>query len=385
VSRILWLGNPPWLPSGYGEQTALFVPRIRDLGHEVAVLCNWGLHGQVTNWNGIPCYPCDGLFGTRNLPTYVDALQVDQVLGLFDAWVVKPDMWPDELQIGLWAPVDHYPLPPKVNEVLANRRVTPIAMSRFGEQMMQAEGLEPLYVPHGVDTDVFRPMPEIRAQVRDGLGLPQDAFVVGMVAANTSAPHLPRKSFPQALLAFTEFARTHDDACLYMHTDFAPQGVGMDLNVVADLCRCPAGRIKYPDPASIELGIPREVVACTYQAFDVLLNPSMGEGFGLPILEAQACGVPVIVSDHSAMTELCGAGWLVDGDAWLDYTQQSWFINPSVGSIVDALDDAYEAQSDEQLRDRAVAFTAAYEADTVTETYWKPALARLLDRERVAA
>jgi hypothetical protein len=85
------------------------------------------------------------------------------------------------------------------------------------------------------------------------------------------------------------------------------------------------------------------------------------------------------------MTELCGAGWLVDGDAWLDYTQQSWFINPSVGSIVDALDDAYEAQSDERLRDRAVAFTAAYEADTVTETYWKPALARLLDRERVAA
>jgi D-inositol-3-phosphate glycosyltransferase len=325
------------------------------------------------------------MWGNRSLPVYADALRADQIIGLCDAWVLKPEKWPEGLRLALWVPIDHYPLPPAVLKVLADDRITPVAMSRFGEAQMTASGLDPVYVPHGVDTNVFRPQPELRDQVRDGLGLPRDAFVVGMVAANTSSPMIPRKAFPQAFLAFTRFARTHPDAWLYLHTDFNPEGAGMDLNVVADLCDCPAGRIRYPDPAGIQLGFPTEVVAMTYQAFDVCLQPSMGEGFGLSALESQACGVPVIASDHSAMPELCEAGWLVDGDPWLDYTQQSWFFNPRVDGIVDALEAAYAARSDQAMKDAAVEFATAYDADTVTDRYWRPALERLADPVAVAA
>ena len=45
---------------------------------------------------------------------------------------------------------------------------------------------------------------------------PKDAFVVGMVAANKGAPS--RKAFSQALLAFSRFAKAHDNAFLYLHT-----------------------------------------------------------------------------------------------------------------------------------------------------------------------
>lgn len=376
--RILWLGNPPWAPSGYGEQAALFLPRFQEQGHEVAVLCNWGMHGQASEWNGIPCYPCDGLWGQRNLPVYADRLRADLIVGLFDAWVVNPDVWPEGLKLGLWTPVDHDMVPPAVGKVLANERVTPVAMSRFGEQLMRDAGLEPLYVPHGVDTGVFRPMPEIRDEARDGLGLPRDAFVVGMVAANVST--MPcRKAFPEALQAFARFAETHEDAWLYMHTDFQPQGCGVNLNPVADWARCPQ-RIRYPDPASLQLGIPREVVACTYQAFDCLLHCSMGEGFGLAGLEANACGVPVITSDHSAMSELCGPGWLVGGQPFWDEHQKAGYIIPSIDGIVDALEDAY--RGDRRRSVDAVAFAAQYDADTVADEYWKPVLAVLSGRER---
>jgi glycosyltransferase involved in cell wall biosynthesis len=118
------------------------------------------------------------------------------------------------------------------------------------------------------------------------------------------------------------------------------------------------------------LGFPREAVALTYQAFDVLIHCSAGEGFGLAALEAQACGVPVITSNHSAMPELCGAGWLVDGDDKLDHAQAAYFYRPFVHSIVDALEQAYAERGNATLRDRAVEFAAGYDADLVASTYW---------------
>ena len=81
------------------------------------------------------------------------------------------------------------------------------------------------------------------------------------------------------------------------------------------------------------------------------------------------------------MTELTGAGWLVNGDPCWDRAQQSWFISPHVRSIVDALEAAYQARDDLELRARAVEFAAGYDADLVADAYWRPALERLAGGE----
>jgi glycosyltransferase involved in cell wall biosynthesis len=53
-------------------------------------------------------------------------------------------------------------------------------------------------------------------------------------------------------------------------------------------------------------GVPLEETVRFYQAADLFVYPSLNETFGLPILEAMACGCPVVTSDTSAMPETAG-------------------------------------------------------------------------------
>ena len=59
--------------------------------------------------------------------------------------------------------------------------------------------------------------------------------------------------------------------------------------------------------------VPQEELACLYRAATVFLYPSLAESFGMPIVEAMACGAPVITSSVTAMPEIAGqAALLVD-------------------------------------------------------------------------
>jgi glycosyltransferase involved in cell wall biosynthesis len=59
--------------------------------------------------------------------------------------------------------------------------------------------------------------------------------------------------------------------------------------------------------------VPDRDLAGLYSAATCLAYPSLAEGFGLPILEAMACGTPVLTSQCSAMAEVAGeAALLVD-------------------------------------------------------------------------
>jgi glycosyltransferase involved in cell wall biosynthesis len=107
-----------------------------------------------------------------------------------------------------------------------------------------------------------------------------------------------------------------------------------------------------------------------------MLATSYGEGFGIPTVEAQACGVPVIVSDFAASTELVGEGWTVSGQPLYDNSQGAFFTIPSVPLIVQALEEAYERGKGKS--DKAVEFAQQYDHDVVWDKHWKPALKKLL-------
>jgi len=254
----------------------------------------------------------------------------------------------------------------------------PIAMSRFGERQLNNADIECLYAPHGVDSKVFKPgIDQVNGlKPRDLFALDDSVFVVGMNAAN-KGNHKIRKGFPQAMAAFGIFARNHDDARLVMHTERLGMCEGVNLERLGEACGIPEGRVSFTDQYAYRVGLPAPMIAAMYNAFDVFLAPSMGEGFGIPVIEAQACGVPVIVSDFSAQPELVGSGWTVGGQPDWDEAQGAWMHLPSVGEIVDALEEAYEGKGDPQAaRDKAL----EYDHDLVYDKYWRPIVAELEQR-----
>ncbi len=381
--RILLHTAAPWAQTGYGQQCAQLAPRLRDAGHDVVISAVWGLNGASITWDGITVFPSDDTYGNRRLYDYAKMHNADLVISLFDVWPLKDPKLKD-LPLASWVPVDHKPCPPQVSDFFKQFGARPIAMSRFGEAELREAGLDPVYVPHAIETSVYTP--QDRKAARALLNIPEDKFLVGMVA-NNAGRHPARKAFPQAVFAFSQLREAHEDAMLYLHTEMSgtkPPHAGVNIYELCDRYGVPVDALACTSPVSMDLGLPPSAMANMYSAFDVLLNPSYGEGFGVPIIEAQACGTPVIVTDWTSMPELVGAGWAVGGEPWDDIDHRAFYLNPSVPEIVFALEDAYQKRDDASVRNRAREFALQYDADTVFAEHWLPALETLVRPREVA-
>lgn len=390
IVDVLWVSNAPWTSSGYGNQTALTVPRIAAAGHDVSLSCFYGLEGGMINWNGIRCFPTDETrFGTNMLGDYAHIAgrgdrQSVKVFTLMDVWVMLPHLEKlTGLEFVCWTPFHLDPLPPGIQHFLHGVQARAIGMSKWGQAQLQESGLDAMYAPHAIDTNVFRPRsPDERRQIRDALKVPADAFVVGMVGVNQGIPS--RKAFPEVFDAFAEFRRRHDDALLFLHTDMFGTQRGLQLLPLAEHTGIPRDAILHTDQTAYRMGLPVHEVAQVMGMFDVLAMPSYGEGFGIPLIESQASGVPVITTDWTAMTELCGSGWLVDGERIYDGTQGSFMKKPNVGEIVDALEEAYAVRGSEKVARKAREFAVGYDIEKVFAECWMPILAEVEKPREVA-
>ena len=177
------------------------------------------------------------------------------------------------------------------------------ATARDVETLLAVPRARITVTPLGVD-DTFRPLePSATAPVlaRHGVRAPFVLFV-GLAQ--------PRKNVEAMAIVFKRLAARDDGVQLVLAgEDGYPEGRLRAILHETDAL----DRVKL-------LGYtPAADLPALYSAASLLLFPSRDEGFGLPVLEAMACGCPVVASDRGALPEVVGEGGFTAGpDAYDD-------------------------------------------------------------------
>ena len=157
------------------------------------------------------------------------------------------------------------------------------------QSILNAGIVDSAVIPNGIDLDVFRPGDKIFA--RDVLSLPQDRFIIVF-----SASGLKRNAFKdyQCLRETLKIlgSSRQDVLCIAMGDSGDVEFIGESVEIRF---------IPFISDA--------EIVAQYYQAADVYVHPAKAETFGLVIVEAEACGLPVVASAVGGIPEL-----IVDGE-----------------------------------------------------------------------
>jgi glycosyltransferase involved in cell wall biosynthesis len=385
---VSWFSNGIKQPTGYGQQSWEVVTRMKRHGIDVATIVNYGregVNGYVdTPFGKVPEYARGtDVYSNDSAPvahahhTSKDITKPSLFMTLFDTWVLNNPEFDKIPKIASWTPLDHVSMPPAVKKWIEKPNVLPIAMAKFGVEQMAEVGIESTYIPHAIDTHIFKPTEMIEGQItRRFLNLKDDDFLIVVNAANKANRSIHRKAFDTLLMAFSVFRKKVPNAYLYIHTE--PTGVfgGFHLPRLAQACGLPMDAVLFPNPIDYRFGFEREHLAAIYTAADVVAQLSYGGGFELPIMEAQACGKRVISINWTAPKDLVSEdGYLVNGQLFWDEAQVAWFKIPYIGSVTQALENAYEeTKAKGSHSEVSRKFAKQFDAETVWQEKWLPFL-----------
>jgi len=338
--KILQLSNAWDIPSGYGVQSKGTLFEWNKY-YDVRQLAFYGNEGRMRNFqnptdlkhpNWLKVYPplAGDTHGDRTA-RFIFATspwKPDLFVTLYDIWMgayvdttdVAGEFEPIHPH---WIPivmVDHDPIPEStlIQAKVAFRVVTP---SIFGVKEFARNGVEAYYIPFGTDTETFKPVGN-KKKLKPWLGkrafafdtkkqttFEENCFIIFMNGANKD-PY--RKGFMRMFQAIRIFLDQNPEAekytRVYVHSWMKQSRDiphGAKTLKIQHLCK---GTSDYHNLCSV----PDTTLAKFYNAADVFMHLSEGGGFEIPILEALACGTPVIGSDFVGMNELvAGHGWSI--------------------------------------------------------------------------
>jgi len=168
-------------------------------------------------------------------------------------------------------------------------------------------------IPLGVDHALF--FQRDKEACRRRLGLPHDAKLI--LSVSTTLKH---KNLPVLLKAFQSVKKIQPTARLVRVG--APNPTTLELSTLAEQLGI-ADHITYMKPNNEELAI-------LYNASDVFVHTSTYEGFGAPLVEAMASGLPVVASNATSIPEVIG-----DGGITIDPFDVDGFASEALNILTD--------------------------------------------------
>lgn len=290
MKKLLWVSDNPLTAVSYGQITHEICSRI---GSEIEthVLAFYYFGRSIRSKN----YFIHSYENAKSLANILNNLKPDYLIWLGDPVIMK-----DILRVNLgdtkfipYYPCDGSHLVYGAKEILQKAHKL-ITMTNFSQKVSKKAGFDPTVVYHGVDNNVFKPLPAEKSL----FNIPEDKFVFFSFGVNTG-----RKMLFRTIRCFNEFAKDKDNVVLLMRTDPEKQ-----FNLIEFTnYRFPELFKKkkiYFSISDLLNPAPSEFIAKLYNASDVFISATGGEGFGVPYIEAMACKKPVIAPDFSSTHEL---------------------------------------------------------------------------------
>ena len=351
--KVLFCSEASYLNTGYSTMTHEILLRLHNTGkYDIAELATYGMAKDPRiydiPWTFFPNMPTPGntdeqqayeskssnQFGEWKFEETCLKFRPDVVIDFRDPWMCQFELYSPFRRFYqlLWMPtVDAYPQDAawlsdysRADAVLTYTNFGARTLTRQAGNSIKQVGV----ASPGIDTTTFFPAKD-KAAHKKSMGFSPDKMIIGTVIRNQK-----RKLYPDILDIFQKFLEKAPieiakKSYLYLHTAYPdvgwniPQllkefGVshrvlftylcrhcnyitgGQYCDVYVTCPRCKTNNLITPNP---QHGLSRQHLAQIYNLMDVYLQYSVSEGFGIPVLEAAACGVPVMVVNYSGMED----------------------------------------------------------------------------------
>ena len=323
MQKAIVITDDPNITTGNAKVCRYLCQGLEKLGYEIA---------HIVGWNGIGInkykWPITTIDGTKQnhpdtgikVQLLCNKIKPDVIVMHGDVWNFNymPHIKTKALKV-LYATVDFEPLN-KSHKATFECMDSVIVTSSYGARVLNEQfDLCPEVIYEGVDTSIFYPLDEEGLnKVRDNLKKQAKAnnlHVPEFFMAVLSRP-IQRKNLPAAIRAVSKLSDIHENVGLI--SLYQTQGIKNaehDMNEIHSRYldpKTPKYVVEGICPSSTD--VDDKTIASYLQAAHVLIHPCMAEGWGLPVLEAMACGVVPLVTNCTSMTDIVNDdnGYLVD-------------------------------------------------------------------------
>jgi glycosyltransferase involved in cell wall biosynthesis len=356
--RILWCGEASYLNTGYAVYAREILGRLYNTNkYDIA---EFACYGEVNSakdtrrfgvpwrfYGNFPCHGNDGQPDPKEAEIY-NSSQLNQfgewrfnevaldfkphiVWDIRDNWMHEHHLRSPFRRLFHWCVMPTCDSHPQQEQWISNYidADSVFAYEQFGKDVLERESNGRIQVvdiaPPGFDDDAFKPVADKKEHKR-AFHLPTDAIVIGTVMRNQK-----RKLYPDVIETFKKLLDKNPSLAhktyLYIHTSYPDvgwdiprlvreSGVGHKIFFTYICKHCgfvqamffSDARAFCPQCGSFSVGMPdtqkgltSKQLGAIYNLFDLYLQYSICEGFGIPMVEAAACGVPIVAVDYSAM------------------------------------------------------------------------------------